>query len=105
MMKQPADNANATTEEVRSALEVAQPLPRDPDHDEIAAVAKQLWETRGGELRFSRERLVRSGGHCPSQKGRHGRNVRYRKHLSRFRVLFNRYGCFAEWPGITVEGA
>jgi hypothetical protein len=48
MMKQPAGNTNATLEEARSAVERAMPLPRDPDHDEIAEVARQLWEARGG---------------------------------------------------------
>jgi hypothetical protein len=48
MMKQPAGNANATPEEAKAAAERALPLSREPDHDEIAAVARQLWETRGG---------------------------------------------------------
>jgi hypothetical protein len=48
MMKQPAENTNALPEETRNANERAAPLPRDPDHDEIAEVAKQLWMSRGG---------------------------------------------------------
>jgi len=48
MMKQPAENTNATVEEVKRAAERSMPLRRDPDHDEIADVARQLWNNRGG---------------------------------------------------------
>lgn len=48
MMKQPAENTNATPEEMRAAAERAAPLPRNPNHEEIAEVAKELWLSRGG---------------------------------------------------------
>jgi hypothetical protein len=48
MMKQPAGNTNATYDEAVDAIRRAAPLPRDPDHDEIAEVARDLYEARGG---------------------------------------------------------
>ena len=48
MTKQPAENPNATFEEATEAERRAAPLPRDPDHDEIAAVARNLYNARGG---------------------------------------------------------
>ena len=47
-MKQPAGNTNATFDEAVDAMRRAAPLPRDPDHDEIAEVARTLYEARGG---------------------------------------------------------
>ena len=48
MMKQPAENPNATFEEATEAERRSMPLPIDPDHDEIAAVARSLYNARGG---------------------------------------------------------
>lgn len=48
MMKQPAENSNATFEEAAEAARRSAPLPKDPDHDEIAEVARSLYESRGG---------------------------------------------------------
>lgn len=47
MMKQPAENTNANPSEIQEAAKRVQPLPRHPDHDEIAEVAKELWRQRG----------------------------------------------------------
>jgi hypothetical protein len=48
MTKQPAGNTNATYDEAVDAVRRAAPLPRDPDHDEIAEVARKLYAARGG---------------------------------------------------------
>lgn len=47
MMKQPAENANATLEEMAEAARRSAPLPKEPDYEEIAEVARELYQTRG----------------------------------------------------------
>lgn len=84
MMKQPAENANATPEEAEEAVRRAEPLPRDPDHEEIAEVARSLYEARGcrggspeadwleaceivRQRRAATTVVNSSGGNCPSR--------------------------------------
>jgi hypothetical protein len=48
MMKQPAENTNATSDEAQEAAARVAPLPAAPDEDEIAKVARELWQARQG---------------------------------------------------------
>jgi len=49
MMKQPAENTNATEADTRETVERSQPLTREPSDAEIAEVARELWAERGGQ--------------------------------------------------------
>jgi hypothetical protein len=47
MAKQPEENTNATSDDLRNVQERLYPGARDPQHDEIADLARQLWLERG----------------------------------------------------------
>jgi hypothetical protein len=47
MMKQPAENTNASPEDQRKAAERSTPPARELNRDEIADVARELWTQRG----------------------------------------------------------
>jgi hypothetical protein len=48
MMKQPAENTNATEQEAMETTERVQPLTREPTDAEVSEVAQELWRERGG---------------------------------------------------------
>ena len=57
MMKQPAENTNATATEVKAAAVRATPVSIDPDEirEEVAKVAYQLWQERQGGAGSAKE--------------------------------------------------
>ena len=68
MTKQPAENTNATREEIEAARARATPIARDPNviTQKVAKIAYQCWRDRGGvggspeEDWFRAEQIVRN---------------------------------------------
>jgi hypothetical protein len=77
MMKQPAENTNATREEIEAARARATPISHDPTviTEEVARIAYQCWRDRGSvggspeEDWFRAEQIVRDRLHAALTAG------------------------------------
>jgi hypothetical protein len=91
MMKQPAENTNATADDYRQVEEHQHPSFRQPEHHEIADLARQLWLERGGV------------GGSPEEDWRRAESILRNRYSGNASTESESYEAYAGYPRLRAE--